>query len=54
MKTLIITGANRGIGLAAARRLADAGNSLILLCRDEARGREALAELAPLPPPHEH
>lgn len=54
MKTVLITGANRGIGLAAARQLAGAGHSLVLLCRDEVRGREALAELSPLPPPHEH
>lgn len=54
MKSVVITGGNRGIGLAAARNLAGAGHPVILLCRDEGRGRRALSELAPLPPPREH
>ncbi len=47
--TIVVTGGNRGIGLAAARRLAEQGHRVILVCRDEGRGREALATLAELP-----
>lgn len=45
MKTIVVTGGNRGIGLAAAQCMAGQGNRVILLCRDEGRGREALATL---------
>ncbi len=45
MQTIVITGANRGIGLATARILAREGRRLILLCRNEKRGREALESL---------
>ena len=45
MKTVIITGANRGIGLAAARNLAGRGYDLILVCRDHTRGQAALEAL---------
>ncbi len=54
MKTIVITGANRGIGLAAARHLAGGGNRVILVCRDEHRGRDALDSLAALPGNAEH
>ena len=49
MKTIVITGGNRGIGNAAARHLAAQGHPVILVCRDEERGREALDALAELP-----
>lgn len=45
MRTVIITGANRGVGLATARNLAGRGYNLVLVCRDELRGREALESL---------
>ncbi|MBK8599074.1 MAG: SDR family NAD(P)-dependent oxidoreductase [Holophagales bacterium] len=44
-KTAFVTGANSGIGKAAARSLARLGARVVLLCRDEARGRDALGEL---------
>ena len=45
MRTVIVTGANRGVGLATARNLAGRGYNLILVCRDEERGRAALESL---------
>jgi short-subunit dehydrogenase len=45
-KTHLITGAGSGIGLAIARRLADRGDRLVLLGRDEPRASE-LADLFP-------
>ncbi len=49
-KTVLITGANSGLGFAAARALAALGASVHLLCRDPSRGEKALAAiLAELP-----
>jgi retinol dehydrogenase 14 len=45
-KTVLITGATSGIGLATARSLAAAGADLILLCRDLQRGTTVRDELA--------
>jgi NAD(P)-dependent dehydrogenase (short-subunit alcohol dehydrogenase family) len=42
-RTVLVTGANRGIGLAIARRLAEIGNSVLLGSRDLKAG-EAAAE----------
>ena len=45
MKTAIVTGAARGIGLATSRQLIDAGWQVILLDRDEAALTEAVTGL---------
>lgn len=44
-RTSLVTGGARGIGLACARALADAGSSVVVLDRDEAAAKEAAAEL---------
>lgn len=49
-----ITGANRGVGLAAAQEVARAGYPVILLCRSERRGREAAETLVPPSGPGAH
>lgn len=43
--TALITGANKGIGLAIARQLGAAGHAVWLGCRDAARGQAAADEL---------
>ncbi|WP_236647171.1 SDR family NAD(P)-dependent oxidoreductase [Hymenobacter busanensis] len=40
-KTVLLTGASRGIGLAAAHQLAQQGAHLIMVCRDPTRGERA-------------
>ncbi len=44
-KTVMITGATGGIGLASATALARAGATLVLIGRSEARGGEALEKI---------
>ena len=44
-KTMIVTGASSGLGLATARTLADRGAGLILVMRNEERAKEVVAEL---------
>jgi len=40
MTTLMITGANRGIGLELAKRYAAAGNTVLACCREPAKAKE--------------
>ena len=44
-KTAIVTGANSGMGMATVRALSDMGARVIMLCRSEKRGKEALERL---------
>jgi NAD(P)-dependent dehydrogenase (short-subunit alcohol dehydrogenase family) len=45
-KTVLITGANSGLGLVSARVLAERGARVIMVCRDEGRGGAAHDEVA--------
>jgi NAD(P)-dependent dehydrogenase (short-subunit alcohol dehydrogenase family) len=45
-KICIVTGANTGIGKETARGLAQAGATVIIACRDAAKGEEARADVA--------
>jgi NAD(P)-dependent dehydrogenase (short-subunit alcohol dehydrogenase family) len=45
-KTVLITGANSGIGFATAAALAGMGARILLVCRDGRRGDDALAAIA--------
>ena len=45
-KTAIVTGANSGMGMATAAALADMGACVVMLCRNERRGKEALEKLS--------
>jgi NAD(P)-dependent dehydrogenase (short-subunit alcohol dehydrogenase family) len=46
-KTIVITGASSGIGLAASRQLAASGAHVVMISRDPARGVAArLGELS--------
>ncbi len=44
-KTMIITGANSGIGKAAAARLASLGAQVVMACRSMERGQKALEDV---------
>src|SRR6516162_5349460 len=44
-KVCIVTGANSGIGKAAAMGLAQMGATVVMVCRDQARGEEAQYEI---------
>jgi NAD(P)-dependent dehydrogenase (short-subunit alcohol dehydrogenase family) len=46
MKTFLITGANSGIGLEAARQLVGQGNHVVMAVRDRGRGEAARADIA--------
>ena len=54
MRIALVTGANSGIGYALARRFAVRGDHVIMVCRDQGRGRtahEAIAAVATGPEP---
>ncbi len=44
-RTFLVTGANTGIGKETARALASRGGTVILACRSEQNGRNAIAEI---------
>lgn len=44
-RVIIITGANTGIGFEAAKKLCEAGNDVILACRDEVKGKAAVENI---------
>jgi NAD(P)-dependent dehydrogenase (short-subunit alcohol dehydrogenase family) len=45
-KLVLVTGANSGVGFAAAKQLAESGAAIVLVCRDRPRGEEAQARIA--------
>ena len=44
-KIAIVTGANSGMGKATVAALADMGATVIMMCRDKKRGRDAFLDL---------
>jgi len=47
-KTVIVTGANAGIGKETALRLAEMGAHVVMVCRNEKKGKKALEEIKSL------
>ena len=48
-RVVVVTGANRGIGLELTRQLASRGDTVVLGSRDVGRGEQARVRLGPLP-----
>ena len=44
-ETVVVTGANSGLGYEATRAFADAGATVVMACRSEARGEEAATDI---------
>ncbi len=47
-KTVLITGANSGVGFVAAKELGAAGAQIVMVCRDPVRGENARVQIAEL------
>ena len=47
-RVALVTGANSGLGLVTARELARAGARVVMACRNEEKGREAVRAVDPL------
>ena len=45
-KTVVVTGANSGVGFVTAKQLAQAGAEIVMVCRDPERGETARAQIA--------
>lgn len=45
-KTSVVTGATSGVGYQAARKLAEGGSDLVLICRDSGKGQAVRNELS--------
>ena len=45
MKTVLITGANSGLGLELTRRVSQTGHRVLMACRDAARGEQAVDQI---------
>ena len=44
-KNVVVTGGNRGIGRGIAQAFAEGGANVVILCRDQESGKQAVAEL---------
>ncbi|WP_276249461.1 oxidoreductase [Haloarcula rara] len=44
-ETVVVTGANSGLGYEATRAFADAGATVVMACRSEARGEDAATDI---------